>query len=128
MNDKNGYKVQKISQTYSWRNLGGRGNQEPNETLTNRNSHQLIWAVAPQQEPSPPTCFQRVRPKPNVLPVTRSWLNNPTSMMTSNKMSVVSEPKILYLVISKLSKAQVFSTGDQAERSYSFQMSIANPI
>jgi len=42
-------------------------------------------------------------------------------------MSVVSEPKILALVDSRLSIAQVDASGDQAERSYSFQMSIAGP-
>lgn len=42
-------------------------------------------------------------------------------------MSVVSEPKILALVVSKLSMSQVFATGDQAERIYGFQMSIADP-
>jgi hypothetical protein len=47
--------------------------------------------------------------------------------MRSNKMSVVSEPKMLALVVSKLSKAQVTASGDQAERSYGFQMSIAGP-
>lgn len=35
-------------------------------------------------------------------------------------MSVESEPKMLALVDSKLSKAQVFASGDQAERIYGF--------
>jgi hypothetical protein len=48
-------------------------------------------------------------------------------MMTSNRISVLSEPKMLALVVSKLSKAQVDASGDQAERSYSFQLSIADP-
>jgi len=45
-------------------------------------------------------------------------------MIRSNKMSVMSEPSTLAFVVSKLSKAQVFATGDQTERSYGFQMSI----
>ena len=37
----------------------------------------------------------------------------------------MSEQKMLALVVSKLSKAQVSASGDQAERSYGLQMSIA---
>jgi hypothetical protein len=41
-------------------------------------------------------------------------------MIRSKKMSVESEAKILGFVDSKLSKAQVFASGDQAERIYGF--------
>ena len=46
--------------------------------------------------------------------------------MRSNKTSTMSEPKTLMLVDSKLSKTQVFATGDQTERSYGFQISIVD--
>ena len=44
-------------------------------------------------------------------------------MTKSNKMSTMSELTTLALVLSKLSKAQVFASGDQTERSYSCQIS-----
>ena len=43
--------------------------------------------------------------------------------MRSNKMSTMSELTTLALVLSKLSKAQVSASGDQAERSYGCQIS-----
>ena len=47
--------------------------------------------------------------------------------MSSNKMSVMSEPKIVALVLSKLSRTQMFDSGNQTERSYGCQISIADP-
>jgi hypothetical protein len=51
--------------------------------------------------------------------------SKPMSMMKSKAMSVVSEPITVGLVVSKLSRAQVFSSGDHVERSYVCQVSLA---
>lgn len=49
------------------------------------------------------------------------------SMMRSNKTSEKSEARIVGLVLSKLSRAQVFAWGDHVERSYGFQVKQAGP-
>jgi hypothetical protein len=48
------------------------------------------------------------------------------SMMRSNTTSVTSEAMILGLVVSRLSRTQVFASGDHAERSYGYQVSLAD--
>ena len=47
--------------------------------------------------------------------------------MRSNKMSTMSELTTLTLVVSKLSTTQMFASGNQTERSYGCQISIADP-
>jgi hypothetical protein len=71
------------------------------------------------------TCFQRMCAKPKTLPALRRMRSKPMSMMKSNATSVVSEPITVGLVVSKLRRAQVFSSGDHVDRSYVCQVSQA---
>ena len=73
------------------------------------------------------TCFQRKRPKTKAPPVLRRRRSKPASMMRSNPMSETNETIIVDIVLSKLTRTQVFASGDHAERSYGCQISRAGP-
>jgi hypothetical protein len=64
------------------------------------------------------TCFQRMPPKPEVPPARTRMRSKPMSMIRSNTTSETREKTTLSLVLSKLSRAQVFASGDHAERIY----------
>lgn len=68
-----------------------------------------------EKEP-PHTCFQRMCPKSNAPTALKRRRSTPLSMMRSNKTSVISELITAGLVLCKLSRAQVFASGDHVER------------
>jgi hypothetical protein len=71
------------------------------------------------------TCFQRKLPKTKAPPLSRRRRSKPISMMRSNPMSETNETIIVGLVLSKLTRMQVFDSVDHVARSYGCQVSQA---
>jgi hypothetical protein len=73
------------------------------------------------------TCFHRRRNKPNAPPPFKRRRSRPMSMMRSNTTSVMSELRIVGLVLSKLSTVQVFCSDDHVARTYGCEVSLPGP-
>lgn len=71
------------------------------------------------------TCFQRMCPKSNGPAASMRRRSTPLIMMRSNTTSVTSELITEGLVVSKLSRPQVFVSGDHLERIYGYQINLA---
>ena len=111
----------KNCQTHWCRDLGDGGKNQPNDALSNRNSHQWNCLCHGQRELPQwhyRTCLQRTRPKPNSPPTPRRWRNKPMSMMTSNTKSTKNEAKTVGFVASMWITVQLTDSGDQSERTY----------